>query len=705
MDGADHHVDQRLSRRLRDVYVQEQELPGALREKFQIRSCIFWREHRSVYLLEDEAGRRSIVKRADGEQREVLRREAKVLERTRFSFAPAFLSWTEEDGVGWLQREYIPGDTLWELVERDGSMDRVRAGALLGRLCEMTGQMHRCRPPLIHRDLKPQNIVLTPEGELFLIDLGTVREYREGALCDTELLGTRQTAAPEQYGYRQSDARTDIYALGVVYFYLLTGSMDLQREALYTGMPDDCRDVIETCTRLDPRERYADAAQLREAVETGGKEADAPSAVGKVAKAAGKRAKTVGASEKDVEVAVVGETAEVAAAGKTVRIAGKVAEIMEKTAEEHAGTPGGNRSRNRRIRAALLLAAVVLAALGVWLFSDRLPYHFRSELIGQAVRASLGKTEGEAVSRRELLQIDSLRICGSHILSEEEQHGQFGRIHWINGERTAGERGTVTDLSDCRYMKNLRTLILDRQEITDLGPLAGLPLETLSLCDNPIRDSQALSDIVTLETLYMEETDLRNPRVLSSLTKLRALGITNQEPLDLALLRATGLRELRVVMIEEESAELLQELPLWSLTLHSWSAALEEEIGRLGGLAELTIYGYQNSTLRPLLGLTGLKKLDLFGGNLQSLEGIGALSSLTNLGISQTEVQELAPIGELPQLTQLALDGTQIADFSALSGMKELRWLQCGEAQRQAIEEITGPFWFELECVSESEKE
>lgn len=187
----------------------------------------------------------------------------------------------------------------------------------------IAGQLHGCDPPVIHRDLKPQNIVLTPEGNLFLIDLGTVRAYREGVSHDTEFIGTRETAAPEQYGYRQTDCRTDIYALGVIYLYLLTGSMELLNTKALSQVPDDCRSIIEKCTRMEPKERYASACQLEEAVR------------------------------------------------ETMGIAPK----------------SGGKKRLKRRRRMFLLSALALAALGILgnRYYQGKPYQFHSELVEEAI--------------------------------------------------------------------------------------------------------------------------------------------------------------------------------------------------------------------------------------------------------------------------------------------------------------------------------
>lgn len=102
-----------------------------------------------------------------------------MLKEQLFSFLPEFKEYIEEENRGYLFREYIPGDTLWEKVNHQGPFKLQEANDIICRLCDMLTQFHEQEPPMIHRDIKPQNIVLTAEKNLFLIDLGTVREYKK----------------------------------------------------------------------------------------------------------------------------------------------------------------------------------------------------------------------------------------------------------------------------------------------------------------------------------------------------------------------------------------------------------------------------------------------------------------------------------------------------------------------------------------------
>ena len=110
---------------------------------------------------------------------------------------------------------------------------------------------------VIHRDIKPDNIILAPSGQIYLIDFGISRIYREDAKRDTSLLGTEGYAAPEQYGFMQTDPRADLYSAGVVIKELCETSEDLKKSPIYK--------IAQKCADFDPNGRYRSAGEaLRE---------------------------------------------------------------------------------------------------------------------------------------------------------------------------------------------------------------------------------------------------------------------------------------------------------------------------------------------------------------------------------------------------------------------------------------------------------
>lgn len=179
--------------------------------------------------------------------------------------------------------EYIEGETLEALVARLGATPDY-ARELFPTLCDAVEELHagfasagEAAAPVIHRDLKPSNIIVsgtnyTPDAgmtfsSLVIIDLGIARVWREGADADTVKFGTRPYAPPEQYGFGQTSVRSDVYALGALLFFCLTGAdpkpgLDMCEQCESQDVPAPLADVICMAMSLDPAKRFASAAAL-----------------------------------------------------------------------------------------------------------------------------------------------------------------------------------------------------------------------------------------------------------------------------------------------------------------------------------------------------------------------------------------------------------------------------------------------------------
>ncbi len=164
---------------------------------------------------------------------------------------------TEEyEGECFAYYEYIEGETLEDIVH-EGKYTIAKAEEWMEQLCAAMGALHAMQPSVVHRDIKPENIIISNEGVLKLIDLGAARVFKDGKPCDTEQIGTRGYAAPEQYGFNQSDARTDIYAAGTVLHVLM---------ARFGEAAKAYNAVAARCTQLEPQNRYQSAKAMKTAL-------------------------------------------------------------------------------------------------------------------------------------------------------------------------------------------------------------------------------------------------------------------------------------------------------------------------------------------------------------------------------------------------------------------------------------------------------
>ena len=150
--------------------------------------------------------------------------------------------------------ELVQGRTLEEILgdekEPVSFGERIR---ILTELCDGLSYLHNAEPPIIHRDLKASNVMLTEDGVVKIIDYDAAKIYVSGEKKDTVLMGTHGVAAPEQYGFAASDVRTDIFGLGKLIERMLPDNVDAAR-------------IVARATHMDPEKRYSSAAQIREQI-------------------------------------------------------------------------------------------------------------------------------------------------------------------------------------------------------------------------------------------------------------------------------------------------------------------------------------------------------------------------------------------------------------------------------------------------------
>lgn len=152
-------------------------------------------------------------------------REAMLLANLTHPNLPRIYEQFTEGGRSYLVMDFIEGETLEDHLEKLGNakMPIEKTLGISLQLCSVIEYLHTRQPPIVFRDLKPGNLMLTPSGHIYLIDFGIARHFKPGQVKDTTALGSSGYAPPEQYGKSQTTTRADIYSLGATLHQLLTG--------------------------------------------------------------------------------------------------------------------------------------------------------------------------------------------------------------------------------------------------------------------------------------------------------------------------------------------------------------------------------------------------------------------------------------------------------------------------------------------------
>lgn len=211
---------------------------------------------KSIYLVRQiETNNLYVKKKMSIYNRKVYER----LQQINIPNIPRIVLCVEDETEFVVVEEYIHGESLQDIYDKNGLFEEGQLIYIMISLCDILEQLHIRKPPIVHRDIKPSNIMLTTDGIVKLIDFNAAKEFDGNRVEDTVLMGTQGFAAPEQYGFGQSDQRTDVYAAGVTMNYLLTGNYPKQQ--LYGGMLGK---IIKLCTAVDANQRYNHVGELRD---------------------------------------------------------------------------------------------------------------------------------------------------------------------------------------------------------------------------------------------------------------------------------------------------------------------------------------------------------------------------------------------------------------------------------------------------------
>lgn len=392
-------------------------------------------------------------------------RESDILKGLHHKGLPGFIAEFENDAMLCVVREFMEGSTLDQLSQ-NLRFTREQTISIGVQLCEILNYLHDHTPPIIHRDIKPQNVIMDKEGGIRLIDFGISHFYNKKKQNDTVCLGTMEFAPPEQYGFSQTDCRADIFSLGVLLCWLITGETDTKK-VIYRIKDRQLRHIIKKCVAFAPEKRYSSANKVR--------------------------------------------TSLIRAKRRTYQAALRwMCLLLLCIIFLFAGFSIGRYTD---------ITVTFFTEAGV---------NFEEPLIEKAVRIALNKQEEDLINEEDLQKVTELYICGNKAAKSQEEFDELcNQMVQNNGSIYNGK---IRSLKDIAKLENLRKLNIVLQNITDLSPLADLyQLERIELKHNPIENLAPLKELSSLRELYLYDTYITDLSVLSGCPRLENLvvGRTN----------------------------------------------------------------------------------------------------------------------------------------------------------------------------------
>ena len=633
----------------------------------------------TVLVKETATGILCVLKWGRKIQAEMLRNEMEILQKLTemgLTGIPKGYRIFEENGGVYLLREYIEGTPLSQMVMQKGGIQERELCKISLKICQAVEDFQKLEDPMIHRDIKPENIVVTHTGETVFIDLGTMRSYKKDSQRDTFVVGTRGTAAPEQYGYRQTDQRTDVYAIGQTMLYMVTESYELDQLS-ECKISRKLKKIIEKACSFEPDKRYADAAELRKAIEKC--QEDNRKMVHKKAGAA------------------VGLTAAGCILAVFLSNTGILTDITSPKSQVLAESMDTESPQNTDVVPDVENEPVTANEQNVEQIE---PVTFKGEMIEAAVRRELNLSEDDTITTEMLENVKQIRIVGKEILDE-------GDNFWGIGNRVEGKdsdfgsaRGNITDLTDLTMMKNLETLALCNQEIEDISALENLPLKELYLNKNKITDFSVLTSLTNLDLLCILDNPAEDLSVLKECSSITQLNIESMKLTDIDFLGQMNLNILYMnnAKIEDRNMKpLLEVKKLQELCIGDVPEEMAEVLPQMSNLKGLIMWGGNTvlKNLEPLKGMESLESLAV-SSPVSSLEGIENFPNLYALSIGFSFITDLTPVLEAEQLHYIDISNAAIDSYEPLLEHPTLAQVQCTEEQKKEILELKSSPDFEI---------
>ncbi|HHT24269.1 MAG TPA: DUF5050 domain-containing protein [Clostridiaceae bacterium] len=242
----------------------EASMPEELLANYSYESCLRKDPEgkKEIYLLRRDDNTGVLLKITQDYPEEDALEEANLLAKLDHPGIPKVFDSFEYAGKNFILREYFEGRSLYEIIKKGGCLGAKDIFGIVLKLVDILSYLHSRIPPVIHRDIKPQNIIVGKDGSIHLIDFGIARLHKYERIQDTSVILTLDYASPEQYGFEQTTPLSDIYSLGVVMLFMATGRT--ARTGLESQIVNNrLRNLIEQCIAFNPKSRIQSVEQIR----------------------------------------------------------------------------------------------------------------------------------------------------------------------------------------------------------------------------------------------------------------------------------------------------------------------------------------------------------------------------------------------------------------------------------------------------------
>ena len=567
----------------------ESEYPQELTAKYELMECLAEKaETRTLLAVNREDGSKCVVKCYLRGSALYDRTEPEVLREVRWKPeegpSPRFVAEYRNGEMRCVLREYVPGETLSELAERRSFSEKEVLEIGL-QLCDQLDVLHSMDPPVIHRDIKPQNVVIRPDGKAVLIDYGIAR-VRSDNETDTVAFGTQGFAPPEQYGYSQTDARSDIYSLGILLNWLLYRDTKIAGRGASASGKGSARSgtsaldkVIARCAAFDPQKRYGNVRQVKRAL-----------------------------------------------------VAARPEERGKRGVLYFA--------------AAVLVAVLAVAGLTAAVRGRRARVSFQEPLVEQAVRMNLGLEEQTPVTQDMLAQVTGIYIVADAAYPDADEFYPAISRWYAEGNKV---HGTLRTLEDLAGMPEIAQVCVVAEELKSLAPLEGLgKLNKVECKHNYITDISVLAGMDRLTSVGINDNPVEDLSPLTKCPNLAFLDLCGVRNYDPAVIDELGNFDLLDISNPTSSYEHLAGKRILDLRV-AWTGLRDLHVlDEVSHLERLEIDHTDVTDLAPLAVHTGLKVLKISELPVTDLSVLMQLPQLEEVIISEDMKQAAEALGDVP---------------------------------------------------------